>query len=907
MECRHGVFEVVPWADGQNHGSLFNLCRDNNGDLFCCNLKGEIFKLENNALTLFYRLEKEHIGPRVQFLFDKNNDLIICSSLVYNVTQEKVIYNSVCLENNISRLSDDQLLLNTLGKGPIEILFYRNDSLVIAYDDSYFKKMQKTSHYGTPVLLNGKISFFWNDGNIALLKNTELVNEVTPIESETYFQLCEEEIIAIGKTNGVRTIQARNNTLFASDTYFTQFHVSTVALGKNQNKYYGTFGRGVIVVPNDQVIKHNIKKSGSDLLSVASDHLGNVFLTQREVGLVLYDGQTKPILTDPDIASQKVFYSEGVDFNIHQAFPSLYSGGGTNYISSVKDAVQVGKETSLLASSIGVFKIGRHSVLPDSLWSELGRVDRSSLIHWALKGIKTRCKSVAFNPENQLLYVATQFDVLTIDAANKKTPLLFKGKPIVCNKLIWHNGAIWMATASNGILVYRDETLYRQYNQANGLFNENTLKIEIKANKLFVAHKTGVQVMDLSTEEWVTLGQAEGIIGGLVRDFSVSNDRLWLLANDDLLSINLTDIPSHNSPLKLQLDSLVVAGKKMDWTSSNIFKHDQNNLKIYLDYKNISCQEHAVIYYRMAGFEVEWNQVPSTTNLVRYKSLPAGNYTFEAKVRYGNTESEIITSSFQIIAPYWERWWFTPLIVLLTSIFLFLLFFYRIRSIRQKSQEKLEKKRVEADLLESQLKALRSQMNPHFIFNSLNSIQDLILKEETDASYDYIVLFADLVRSTLNYSNQEFIPIEKELEFLNVYLSLEKLRFKEDFNYNIIYTGSTDIQIPSLIVQPFIENALIHGLLHKGGPKDLDIEFKLDNQLICLIKDNGIGRKKAKEIQQRQGCEHESFALEAIKKRLSILTEQYGNAVGYKIHDLYANEEPIGTCVEITMPYSRLF
>ncbi|MBG6129075.1 sensor histidine kinase YesM [Aquimarina sp. EL_43] len=220
-------------------------------------------------------------------------------------------------------------------------------------------------------------------------------------------------------------------------------------------------------------------------------------------------------------------------------------------------------------------------------------------------------------------------------------------------------------------------------------------------------------------------------------------------------------------------------------------------------------------------------------------------------------------------------------------------------------KELKESKKTELALL--QLKSLRSQMNPHFIFNSLNSIQDLILQQNTDSSYDYVVLFSQLVRNTLNYSNKNFIAIDKELEFLEVYLQLEKLRFEDDFTYTIQHTNTEGLLVPSLIVQPFIENALIHGLLHKEGKKQLTIDFTFTDHLLCTITDNGIGRKEAKKIQERQGGRHESFALEAIKQRLEILKEQYGTAVGYHVQDLYDNKLATGTKVEIRMPYKKKY
>jgi LytS/YehU family sensor histidine kinase len=166
------------------------------------------------------------------------------------------------------------------------------------------------------------------------------------------------------------------------------------------------------------------------------------------------------------------------------------------------------------------------------------------------------------------------------------------------------------------------------------------------------------------------------------------------------------------------------------------------------------------------------------------------------------------------------------------------------------------------------------------------------------------VLFSNLVRNALDYSNQNFIPLEKEIEFLETYLKLEKLRFDDSFNYRIKCTITRDINIPSLIIQPFVENAIIHGLFHKKGQKNLNILFEQDNeQIFCKIMDNGIGRENAKAIQDRQGKTHESFALNSIKKRIDILSKQYGRHIGYSISDVNKNAEFTGTQVIVVLPY----
>jgi LytS/YehU family sensor histidine kinase len=174
-------------------------------------------------------------------------------------------------------------------------------------------------------------------------------------------------------------------------------------------------------------------------------------------------------------------------------------------------------------------------------------------------------------------------------------------------------------------------------------------------------------------------------------------------------------------------------------------------------------------------------------------------------------------------------------------------------------------------------------------------------------SYSYITTFSNLVRSTLNHSEQEFIEFEQEIKLLELYLSLEKLRFKKNLNYSIETKNVDDIMVPPLIIQPFIENALVHGLLHKEGAKELKISFEAKDNLICIIEDNGIGREKAKSIKKRQRSEHESFSGKAIRKRFEILSKIFEGQFGFEYEDLYQEGKPCGTKVILTIPIKHKY
>lgn len=213
------------------------------------------------------------------------------------------------------------------------------------------------------------------------------------------------------------------------------------------------------------------------------------------------------------------------------------------------------------------------------------------------------------------------------------------------------------------------------------------------------------------------------------------------------------------------------------------------------------------------------------------------------------------------------------------------------------------------DLATSQLTALRAQMNPHFIFNALNSIQQYILKGDVDQANKYLSKFSRLQREVLNHCDQNFISLDKEIEMLNLYLELEQLRFNENFQYSISLEkeiDSTELKIPPMILQPFVENAIWHGLMPKKGSKELSIEFLLSSEdlLQCVVRDNGIGRVEAARLKEtsKSTPTHKSKGLNLVYERLNILEKQYQQPFEVVISDLTnAAGEVQGTKVTLTL------
>lgn len=240
------------------------------------------------------------------------------------------------------------------------------------------------------------------------------------------------------------------------------------------------------------------------------------------------------------------------------------------------------------------------------------------------------------------------------------------------------------------------------------------------------------------------------------------------------------------------------------------------------------------------------------------------------------------------------------ILVVVTSVFLILYF-------RQRHQKKraVEKAETVHQMAELEMQSLRSQLNPHFMFNSLNSIQTLIMKEQTDKSQSYLSRFARLLRMLLENTESPFIPLRKEIDFLQLYLSLESLRVP-DMQYSISTDHALDteqILIPNMFLQPYVENAIWHGLSHKETDKQLQIRIYSENGTMNYeIEDNGVGRKKAGELKSFFSKQHQSKGMELLNKRIKLLNKEYSSTIQTEVTDVMKNNEVAGTLVTIKVP-----
>jgi LytS/YehU family sensor histidine kinase len=289
-----------------------------------------------------------------------------------------------------------------------------------------------------------------------------------------------------------------------------------------------------------------------------------------------------------------------------------------------------------------------------------------------------------------------------------------------------------------------------------------------------------------------------------------------------------------------------------------------------------------------------------------FTNVPGGSYTFEVKTTDVNMHQlpDTLSLGIRIIPPFWKTWWFAPLLILLALVLFFSFYALRINAVRREARLTTAFNKRLANV---ELSALRAQMNPHFLFNSLNSIRHQIITNSVEKADEYLVKFSRLVRLVLQNSRSQLIPLGDELEALRLYIDLESGRFDGKFSSKISISPELDAEnlvIPPMIIQPFVENAIWHGLMQKDAPGKVEITVTPeDGRLKIVIEDDGIGREKARILKSKSALQQESMGMDITGNRLEIIEKIYNIRCKVEIEDLENDaRQPLGTRITINLP-----
>ncbi|MEZ4891833.1 MAG: histidine kinase [Saprospiraceae bacterium] len=330
------------------------------------------------------------------------------------------------------------------------------------------------------------------------------------------------------------------------------------------------------------------------------------------------------------------------------------------------------------------------------------------------------------------------------------------------------------------------------------------------------------------------------------------------------------------------------------------FNYKQDSFRIEFGVVNALTPDQLEYEYRLEGVHENWQSSGKKRVILLPYILEGGNTVHVRALADGKILAKGALSLTRVIPFYYSTWFYFALVLILISIGV-VLSRWRIREVRREEQKKAA---YQQQLLELEAKVLKNQMNPHFIFNSLNSIKSLIQESSEEKAVHYLTRFSKFVRMVLKFSEEKLIGLNQEIEMCKYYLEIEKLRFEQSFTFKVDIEeigNLSQVKVPPLILQPFLENAIWHGLLHKEGERQLEIRVQtFGDKLQCIVDDNGIGRGKAQEIKSEYDAGRKSFGTRLIKDRLQI-NEMYQNNFELEIVDKMENGQPSGTRVVLTI------
>lgn len=402
----------------------------------------------------------------------------------------------------------------------------------------------------------------------------------------------------------------------------------------------------------------------------------------------------------------------------------------------------------------------------------------------------------------------------------------------------------------------------------------------------------------------LTFGKKEGFSGVEcnVNGAHMSGKDLWFGTVDGLMRFEPGKYTTNNVPPVINIRSTKLFYSDTLFPEGVELAHNENHITFNFLGVSLSNPSQVKYSFMLEGFDQNWSP-PDYLSPATYSSLPPGNYTFKVKSANsrGVWNEEPVEFSFKIKKHFSQTAWFRSVAGggFLTGAAL--LYIFQIRRYRVKRE--LERK---LDTLK--LKSLRSQMNPHFIFNSMNSIQYFINRNEKLEANRYLSKFASLMRKMLNNSREEMVVLAEDIKALKLYLELEKMRFEDKFEYEIQYdeTIADEILIPPMIVQPFVENAIIHGFSKIDYPGMLKINFKVeDNKFVCIVDDNGRGVNRSKSTTSK--TLHNSASTSITTERIETLTKLYNRKGTLEIKDKSnLGNGHKGTIVEISFPVTYI-
>lgn len=462
------------------------------------------------------------------------------------------------------------------------------------------------------------------------------------------------------------------------------------------------------------------------------------------------------------------------------------------------------------------------------------------------------------------------------------------------------DGTIVLATDGYGIIFLKDKRIISIITQKDGLADNICKRLLVKDNYLWAITNNGINRIS-SIDNQLKVESFEYTNPKLADDVNnlyIDDRNAYFATNNGLIYFNYNIANSNLETPKVLISAIINNKRKLDLSEPTHTLLPSNN-NITFTYSAINFQNRSIIYRYRLKSDANWTETKSRR--LEFSSLEPGHYAFEISARFNNSNwSSPTRVNFILKNQFWQTAWFIIGVFLLAGFA-----FYKVAVVVTKRQKNKEQEQLllKNKILMLEQRALQAMMNPHFVFNVMNSIQHYINTKDTNSANKILTGFAKLIRKNLEICTKSFISLEEEIDYLELYLSLEKKRFGEKFHYMIQVSNAIDKEetlVPSMILQPYIENAIWHGLMPKenGGTLNIKINLKGQEHLLIEIIDDGIGIDNS--LRNKSG-HHVSKGMSLTKERINLLNQIGANPIQLDIRQSGVS----GTYIAILVPLNQ--
>jgi two-component sensor histidine kinase len=909
--CRYNGNTLTTFTtrDGISENVVFKAYEDNKKRIWFNTLSGYLFYYENNAfhaIAANEELKKLCNTFPVNSFFIGEGDTLYCTSAkpigLVKIPPEHN-YRDIIRDKSISNRSHIFMMTNKLH--PEESIM--GAGMKMTYDDiytpifSYNNKLiritvrEEDRFMGN--YLNGKIdihkTIYLPIGNqlSVISKNGDIKRHYFPKGiSNCYVDRDNDLWISTGKGGYLY----KNADLSTRPVRFlTTSSLSSILVDREGTVWVATLDKGVLQSMNKRLFYFNVPEDKAIYLQKDFNQLNISFASKKIVSLLKNDSihandHIKKIINSAfNLSASYIdedyhFYATSTEiFMLDPKKP--YHAPQFKKRTHVSQIIKTGKDSFLFlsASALTAFYKGREEVIipPFPMRTAVQLKNKKILISSRNNSGIYEFKNNAF--ENYL----PQFKELKV-RINCIAEDEFEN--------------LWLATNEHGLYCYDHEKKLHHFDRIEDKINALTFD---NKNQLWAGTNRGLSkfsfTKDLNSCIITRFNKQHGIPNEEIRALIEFNGKIGGIAKDVFFYFDSEHLQKNSIPPFIYIESVFINDKAYDLTQQPVVEYNKNNIHILtslVSYRNSTYKEYL---YQLKGYDNSWRH--STTGDIQYTNLSHGTYTF---VVYGLNNDKVKSDqpaiyNFTIKKPFWLTWWFILLEISVTFIIIFLSVRYWKNKIEKKAREKAF---VNQEISEFKMTALRSQMNPHFIFNAIGSIQHYILKNEVKQSYNYLSKFSMLIRNILNNSRQEYISLTQEINTLRLYIELEQIRFTNPFQFNIEIDETLDMEmdIPTMLIQPYIENSIWHGLMPKESGGILELAFKnQEDSMLVIIRDNGMGRQITNPEKK-----HASKGMSITEQRISILTSTNKKKFTTTIIDLKdENGNSIGTEVNLVIPF----